>query len=287
MTAMPNGSLALSVILVVADQRERARLSLGSLLRQSMIDHMEVLLFDRSKPGTVPLPESNHDRVRQVRVEPGVDAGWLRAEGVRQARAPVVAFLEEHCLAFPNWAEAIVKAFEGPWAAVGPEIYNGNSQAGINRFLGMLNYPLYLAPAIAVPNLIPHHNAAYRRDVLLGYGERLEELLFPEDWLQLQMIADGQRLLLDSNIKIIHLFETGFKDSFHFNLMAGRAFEAACNMFYRRSLMARLGRCCILLMSLLMRPLRQLVFVCRNRRDWLGRSLGVFLLLRPFMRRTR
>jgi len=267
---MPKGSPALSVILIIADQRERARLSLQSLLRQSLIDHMEVMLFDRGKPGTAPLPESNHDRVRQIRVEQGVDAGWLRAEGVRQARAPLVAFLEEHCLAFPNWAEAILKAFEGPWAGVGPEIYNGNSEAGINRFLGILNYPLYLVPAIAVPNMIPHHNAAYRREVLLGYGNRLDELLFPEDWLHLQMIADGQRLLLDPNVKILHLFETGFKASFRFNMMAGRSFEAACNMFYRRSLMARVSRCCVLLMSILMRPLRQLVFVCRNRRGWLG-----------------
>ena len=267
---MPKGSPTLSVILIIADQRDRARLSLRSLLRQSMIDHMEVLLLDRSKPGTAPLPESNHNQVRQIRVERGVDAGWLRAEGVRQSRAPLVAFLEEHCLAFPNWAEAIVKAFEGPWAAVGPEIYNGNSQAGINRYLGILNYPLYLAPAIAVPNMIPHHNAAYRRDVLLGYGKRLEELLFPEDWLQLQMIADGQRLLLDPNMKIAHLFETEFNASFRFNMMAGRSFEAACNIFYRRSLTTRLGRCCVLLMSPLMRPLRQLVFVCRNRRGWLG-----------------
>jgi hypothetical protein len=261
---------ALSALLVVADQRERARLSLQSLLGQSLIDRMEIVLLDCSRPGTRPVPGSEHYCVRQVRLGPGRAAGWIRAEAVRQARAPLVVFLEEHCLAFPGWAEAIVRAFEGPWAAVGPEMHNGNAGAGINRFLGILNYPLLLAPAIVEPNIIPHHNAAYRRDLLMQYGERLEVLMFPEDWLQLQMIADGHRLLLDPNMKVLHFFETTFRQSFYFNLLAGWAFEAACNEFYKRSAWARLRRSCALLLSTPRRLARQFRFILTRRRSWLA-----------------
>ena len=268
-----NDSPILSVILIVADQRERARSALESVLRQRLIDQIEVILFDRSKPGTESVPGANHPNVREIRVKTGITPGWVRAEGVRQARAPLVVFLEEHCIAFPGWADAIIRGFQDPSAAVGPEMHNGNATGGINRFLGILYYPLFLAPAIVEPNLIPHHNAAYRRDVLLGYGKRLEELIFPEDWLQLQMIADGHRLSLVPDMKVLHMFETSFQRSIQFNFIAGQSFEAACNIFYERSVGDRLVRCCALLASPLLRPLKQFFFILKRRRKWTWRFL--------------
>jgi glycosyltransferase involved in cell wall biosynthesis len=267
---MSSDTPGLSVILIIAGQRERARLSLKSLLRQSLIDQMEIIVVDCSQPGTPPIPGSDHPSVRIIRVAPRPLTGWVRAEAVRAARAPLVAFLEEHAWVFPGWAEGFVKAFEGPWAGVGVEMHVANGWAGINRYLGILNYPLLLAPAIIHPNIMVHHNAAHLRDILLAYGERLNELFFPEDWLQLQLLADGHRLITDPRVRIFHFFETNFVQSFNFNLIAGQVAEASCNRFYHRSRLRRMFRLGSLAFSPVVRPIKQFLFFAQARRAWLG-----------------
>ena len=49
-----------------------------------------------------------------------------RAAGVRAASAPIVFIGETHSYPQPGWAEALLTAFEGPWAAVVPAIGNAN-----------------------------------------------------------------------------------------------------------------------------------------------------------------
>jgi hypothetical protein len=84
---------ALSVVLVVGDLRIRAEECLRTILRQESADSIEVLLFDVAKPTAKAVAGSDHPSVRVISLPPETAFATARAEGVRRARAPYVAFL--------------------------------------------------------------------------------------------------------------------------------------------------------------------------------------------------
>ncbi|HKZ54708.1 MAG TPA: glycosyltransferase [Anaerolineales bacterium] len=200
---------ALSVVLVVGEARLRAAAALRSILVQSLADAMEVLVVDCASPEWTPLPGSDHPNVRVIRQPHGTDFGAARAEGVRQARATVVAFLEEHCIALPGWAEALARAHEGPWAAVGGEVYNANAGIGFSDAVYLLGYTPWLPPAPRgeAPSLAAH-NSSFKRQVLLEYRDRLPRLLNAEPILFGMLRAAGQRLYVEPGAKFLHFHET-------------------------------------------------------------------------------
>ncbi len=215
----------LSAILIVGDQRERPAHALASILSQSIIDKMEVLIFDLTLDDVPPLPGSDHPSVRVIRVGPGGTAGKVRAESVRQARAPIVAFLEEHAWAFPGWAEGIVKAHQEPWAAVGVEFHVGNTGLGLADAASLSYYPLWSPPAVGGESeSLPSHDTTYKRDILLSYGDQLEMLIFPEVLLHWKLRQDGYILWIDPDIKIKHYYETELGVILRGCFIAGRVF---------------------------------------------------------------
>jgi len=197
-----------SVVLVVGTQRARAGLALESLLAQDGIERTEVLLFDRGE-GSPDLPGSDHPSVIVHRVPPETVFSAARTAAVHLARAPYVGFLEEHCRARPGWITALLRAHQGPWAAVGGEVHHGNGSFGISRLIGIMNYYPWLAPTTSGEReMLPGHNSSFRRDVLLSYGDDLERLLRADVSLFQQLVADGHHLFLEADAKFEHFNET-------------------------------------------------------------------------------
>jgi hypothetical protein len=208
MQAMPE----LSVILIAKEQRESAARSLESLVNQRGVERAEILLIDMAAPGTAPLPGADHPSVRALNAEASPN-GELGAMGVHEARGRIVAFLEDHCVVFPGWIEATIDAFDGPWDAVGGEIHSGNPGVGVSDAVALMNHTAWRPPMRRRETvLLPGHNAAYRRDVLLSYGDDLIPLLQSEPLLHWRMAAEGCIAGLDPNIKFYHLNETVLKD---------------------------------------------------------------------------
>lgn len=198
----------LTVVLVVGDAGTRRGLerTMHSIRHQCLIDRMEVLILDCSPAGTPPLRGGDHPSVRTVRLpRDRTTMAQARAEGVRRARAPLVAFLDEHSFAFAGWAETLVEAHRGPWAAVGGEIYNLSSATGLADPIYLMGHGSWLPPARrGEVNLLPSHDTCYKRDVLLGYGDDLPDLLMAEPVLMWRLRADGYRLFLEPNVKSAH-----------------------------------------------------------------------------------
>ena len=201
----------LSVILVVGDKRDRAVDCLRSLIQQNTLDRLEVLLIDCGLDAT-PLPGSENPRVRRIQLPSGTRFGHARAEGVRQARARIVAFIEEHCIVLPGWAEALVAAHQGPWAGVGGEVYNANAGVGLSDAFYLAGYAPWAPPAErGESELLASHNSSYRREVLLAYGERLDGLLLAEPILQWKLKEDNHRLFVEPDAKFMHHNEIGLQ----------------------------------------------------------------------------
>jgi hypothetical protein len=205
---------SVSVVLVVGAQRPRAARALRSVLDQKGIERAEVVLVECGRPGTPPLPGSDHPSVRVVERRERGAFGELRAEGARAARAEIVAYIEEHVEALPGWLTGIESALgDGPFAAVGGEVHPLNPGVGISDLVGAMNYVRWLPPARRQEDadVIVGHNAAYRRAELLALGDDLGRMLGSEIVLLRVLRARGCRLLVEPAIRIAHRNEVSVR----------------------------------------------------------------------------
>ena len=276
----PQFGPSLTVVIVVGPQRERSALALASVLSQSIASHLEVVLVECADVATAPLQGSDHPAVRVHRLPDGGHFGNARAIATAVARAPVVAFLEEHTRALPGWAEALVHAHRGPWAGVGYEVHNGNPGSGRSDINALMSYGLFSPPlARGESRLLSGHNCSYKRDVLLSFGERLADLLLVDNVLQKVLVATGHRLFLEPDAKIAHRNEVSASSTARGYVAFHRAFGAARAREGNWSLLRRAT-------YVLLAPAIPLYFIAHFGRTLLRRRsphLGLFLRNLPYV----
>jgi hypothetical protein len=203
----------ISVVIIVDKQRERGDCCLASVLQQSIINDLEVILVDLAE-NVAPLKQSNHPAIRCITIPGAVKTmtfGEVRAEALRIANAPIIAFLEEHSAALPGWASATLKAFHelgDAYAGVSGPPINDLTQTTILDAIKLMN-ALNPLPAHSHRDaqVLTYNNTSYRRDVLLKYDNLLPTLLTSEGLLYAQLIRDGYKLAEVSDIKFIHVRE--------------------------------------------------------------------------------
>ena len=203
---------SVSVVIVPGNRRDRAARSLASVLDQEGIERAEIGPARCGQRRVAAAPTQR--RSRRPRSLPGPQRGTygeLRAEGTRLARAPIVAFLEEHAIGLPGWLAAIEESLAtGEYCGASGEVHPLNPGSGISDAVGLMNYARWLPPLTerGPSRLVVGHNSAYRRDGLLAFGDDLERLLWCEVVLQWQFGARGQRFLINPEIRLAHLNET-------------------------------------------------------------------------------
>ncbi len=143
---------------------------LDSLQRQAQEQDTDVLVVDRCGPARcadlaerypsfriVPYPGDERPSVPQ-----------LRACGVDKSTAPIVAVIEEHCVAPPDWLQTIRAAFGPDDAAIGGPILDDDFDRIRDWVVYFSEYHNDLPPWSPGPrNWINDANAAYRRDCLI------------------------------------------------------------------------------------------------------------------------
>jgi glycosyltransferase involved in cell wall biosynthesis len=198
---------AMSVIVVTPDRYATVERCIRHLRAQTVRDQLELVIVAPSLAALDARPAhlSDFRWVHLIEVGPITSVAQARAAGIRQARAPVVALTEDHCYPAPGWAAALIAAHQGPWAGVGPAI--GNANPGTVSWANLfIQYGRWVAPVAAgTVDDIPGHNSAYKRDVLLAYGDRLADLLEAETVLHGDLQAHGHRLYLAADARVDHL----------------------------------------------------------------------------------
>lgn len=197
----------LTAIVITPDSYETVRTTMRHLRAQSLRDRMEVVLVAPSRAALA----ADEDDLRAFHSWQIVEAGDVRSEaagyaaGTRVASAPVVVFTEDHCYPGAGWAEALVRAHEGPWAAVGPVVGNANTDGVVAWADFLLGYGPWLDPTPAGPiDYLPGHNSSYKRGVLLEYEPDLEEWLDAESILHWDLRARGHQLYLEPAARTFH-----------------------------------------------------------------------------------
>lgn len=214
-----------SAVLVTPTDFDQIRETVHHLLAQTALDRMELIVVAPSREALgSELAELDSFPSHQI-VEVGRIhyRGQAAAAGVRVAQAPVVGLVEEHAYPEPGYVEALLDAHEGPWASVSPVMRNANPTSTIS-WVNFYRAYLGLAEphrAGEVDN-VAWHNSAYKRDLLLAFGDDLGTLLDYEGDLLHALKHRGHRFYLEPAAQTRHANVEHFRALLHLSFLKGR-----------------------------------------------------------------
>lgn len=220
----------LSVVVSCTDSYPTIAATLAHLAAQSIREGIEIIVVATSRVALA-LPDAAVAPFWGYQVvEIGVFDSIARANaaGARYAQALVVAFTEDHCFPEPAWAAALVRAHEGPYAAVGPVVRNANPATAVSWADYLIGYGpwAYPSPSGDAP-FLAGHNSSYKKAVLVEYGDRLEDMLAAETVLHLDLRARGQRLYVCAEAVSAHVNFSRLRSWLAVQVHNGRVFAAA------------------------------------------------------------
>jgi len=219
---------ALSVILPCEEGFEFVRRTVHALQSQTVCDQIELVLITTTDAHRFDTEEiAGFHSVRLV-IAPGLFGNQARAAGIRTASAPIVALAEDHCFPEPEWAAAVIAAFEKGWSAVSPAMFNGNPATALSWVNLLLAFGPWVGSAEAgsVAGL-PWHNGIYKRAVLLEYGDALGELMGVEGMLHADLARRGHRFYHEVRAQIYHINISRSSSTFAHRFRAARLFAAS------------------------------------------------------------
>jgi hypothetical protein len=220
----------MSVVVITPDTYETVRKTIRHLRAQKVREILEIVLVAPSAD-KLALDEKellDFHQFRVVEIGHMLSTARARAEGVRNASAPIVAFVEDHAFPAKGWAEALINAHQNDWAAVGPVMANANPGSLTSWVNLAVEYSQWLEPlAGGEAKHLPGHNGSYKRERLLEYGDKLEEMLDAESILHWDLRAKGHRLYLEPRARTFHQNFSMLLPSIILRFHGGRLFAAA------------------------------------------------------------
>jgi len=217
---------AISVILAAPDGYYGSVSQTVSHLReQTALQQLElVLVVPPGCDSPAPKDVASFRWFTRIEIPPG-SIGQANAAGVRRAAAPVVVFAEDHCFPEPGWAEALIKAHRGHWAAVGPAVRNANPATAVSWADFFIGYGPWMLPTKRTEaEFLPGHNSSYKTAELLHYREQLDEMLEAETLLHWDLRRRGRSLLLEPAAAVAHTNFSLWRSWLPIQYYAGRLF---------------------------------------------------------------
>jgi glycosyltransferase involved in cell wall biosynthesis len=222
----------ISVVVVTPDRYETIRETVKHLRNQTSSDRIELVIVAPSS-AQLGFDESEGEGFWGVQV---VEVGAIfsrsraRVVGIGKAKARVLAFIEDHAYPAEGWAEALLKAHEQPWAAVGPIMGNANPATAMSwANLFILYGPWVGLTKGGIFDDIPGENSSYKTHILRACGPDLQTLLngAQDSLVHRSLRANGHQLYVDPKAKVYHYnFESpGPSVKEHFG--CGRSFAGA------------------------------------------------------------
>ncbi len=155
----------------------------------------------------------------------------LRARGVAAAKAPIVALVEDHCRADPDWCARIRACLAGPYVAVGGAVEKGfpegsDTDTALNWAVYMTDYSRYMNPMPAgSTHSVPDANCAYKASALTPIREVWSEQ-FHENLVNDRLRAQGGTLWFAPDVIVREQRSLTLKDALRDRYAFGRLFAS-------------------------------------------------------------
>ena len=232
----------LSIIIAALGPYDTVRKAVKQLKMTGIQEKLEVLFVVRSA-SYFGLDESELHGFHSFRLIELPDlrtSGQARAVAVMQSAALVVAFVEEHTIPEPDWADALIEAHKRPCAAVGAVLFNANPQSMISWAELFVDFGPYVAPVPGgfVDNL-PWHNTSYKKTVLENYGASLADMMEAEILIHWDLIAKKQQLYLEPKARTNHLNHSRLSSYIGSCFYGGWLFGAKRARYWKWSILRR------------------------------------------------
>lgn len=213
MESMTDNGPLLTVILAT-DTLQRVERVLQSLASQTIAEKIEIVLVMTTSPDPDELErltKGTHS-IQAIFVESIVPLAMARAKGVRIARSPFLFIAETHAYPDPELAERLIAALSSEWSVAVPGFRNANPNSGFS-WAGFLSDYGAWSDTLAGGEIdrSPSHDAAFRRAVLLEFGDRLDKALTFGDELYVTLRQRGQRCYFESSAGIQHVNIDNFR----------------------------------------------------------------------------
>ena len=120
---LPPSDIKMSLVVVSPGNYSTIRMTVSFLAEQTMCGLLELVIVapSRDELGLLVSEVAGFHSVQIIEVGAVVFRGRASAAGVRAARGPIVAMVENHAFPQRGWAEALVEAHDGPWVGVCPQ----------------------------------------------------------------------------------------------------------------------------------------------------------------------
>jgi hypothetical protein len=190
--------------MLAAEKRELAQQVITAVAHQTQASALELVIVDLTKETAAAFVKPPGLDIVFVKLPPTTTVSRARVEAVRRARADAVAFIEDHCIPSPTWAEALIEAHSGPSAVIGYAFQPANSMY-LSRAGLMAEYGTWQAP---IPSgkyrLMACNNISYKRNILLQQGAQLEGLLTPDFVLHEKLHGEGISFYVEGRAIVAH-----------------------------------------------------------------------------------
>lgn len=195
------------VIPVVTDWDHTAR-CLEHLERERQSFALGVLAVSRLTPQVATAISTRFPWVRVIQVDRETTIPAMRARGIEQVSAPVVAILEDHVDVPPGWATRMHDLVANRGGVVAGPVDDG-SRRFTSRAAFLCEYSGALPPVVSGPRTgLPGNNTGYPTGVLPPHGELLSSGGW-EDELHERLAGAGVSLWLDEGVTATHGLELG------------------------------------------------------------------------------
>lgn len=183
---------------------------LAALHRQDSPVAAELIVVDRLGAELRRAVRERHPAVRVLEAEPRTSIPRLRALGVESARAPLVAFIEDHCIVDEAWLRVIARTHAEGHPVFGGVVENAAVERAVDWAAFFCEYSRFLAPLDRGETAeITGNNSVYARELLeQALADAGGELW--ESFLHARLRARGVPLFCEPELRVAHKKNFGF-----------------------------------------------------------------------------
>ncbi|MBR9706005.1 glycosyltransferase [Candidatus Pacearchaeota archaeon] len=215
----------ISVVIPTYNRKDLVTHTIDSLISQNYpTDKYEVIVIDDgSKDETEKVVDGYRERVDNLQYFKQENNGPSAARnlGVKNSRGDIVAFIDDDCIASPDWLKNIISCFEmDSFAGIEGKVITTDEKTPFTHYVENLNGGSCLLA-----------NVAYRRDVLYGVGMFDEDFKIPggEDFeIKYKILEKKLKIFFCQNALVIH---PPFKESLFKFITETTNFSSTLNLY--------------------------------------------------------